>query len=278
MNIHKFKKIFFSIPSMALQLFMVVLIVLPVGWMFFSAFRPAHQMHVYPPNFFPQEWTFKNFTEVIRLIPIVRYFINTLIFSSFVTVGSALFNSMAGYAFARIRFKGKNVLFTILMASMMIPFQVIMIPLFMEIHYLGLIDTFAGLVIPRLAAVFGIFFMRAYFITLPKQLEEAGRIDGLREFGIYVRIMLPLCGPAIITQVVLTFNFNWNDLLWPLLIISSPRNRMLSNGIAYFIGQELTQYGPAFAAGVISVLPLFIIFVIGQKYFVNSIVSSGVKG
>lgn len=278
MNIHKVKRLISRIPGLAFQIFMVILIILPTGWMFLSSFRPASQMYVYPPDFFPKVWTLQNYKDVIKLIPIIRYFMNTLLFSVVITAGSALLNSMAAYAFARMQFKGKNILFTILIASMMVPFQVIMIPLYMEMTYMGLVDTLAGLMLPRLAAVTGIFFMRAYFTTLPKELEEASRIDGLREFGIYFRIMLPLCGPALITQIVLTFNMCWNDLLWPLLMVSSPEKRMLSNGIAYFIGQNLAQYGPAFASGVISVAPLLVLFLFGQKYFVNSIVSSGIKG
>ena len=256
---------------------MALLILLPVLWMLLSAFRPPNRITIYPPQFFPREWTLFNFSEVFRLIPISRYIINTVVYAVVVTAVSLLFNSMAGYAFARMRFKGKNFLFTAMMASIMIPFQVIMIPLFMEIYYMGLFDTYAGLFIPRFAVIIGIFFMRAFFTTLPKQLEEAGRIDGLSEFGIFFRIMLPLCKTALMTQAVLSLTGCWNDLLWPLLMTNTPQRRMLANGIIYFTGQNITAYGPSFASGVISVLPLFIVFVIGQKYFVNSIVSTGLK-
>lgn len=254
------------------------MILLPVGWMFCSAFRPTNRILAFPPEFFPSAVSWENFLTVFNAIPIALYFKNTVIFSAAVTALSVLINSLAGYAFARIDFKGKNIIFTILMASMMIPFQVIMIPLFMELHYMNLLDTFSGLILPRISNVIGIFFMRSFFATLPKQLEEAGRVDGLREIGIFFRIMLPNCGAAIATQVVLSINANWNELLWPLLMTTSSEKRMLSNGICYFVGQNTIQYGPAFAAGVISVVPLLVIFIFGQKYFVNSIVSSAVKG
>ena len=172
---------------------------------------------------------------------------------------------------------GMMALFTILMASMMIPFQVIMIPLFMEIFYMGLFDTLVGLVVPKFAAVIGIFFFRSFYFSLPKQLEEAGRIDGLTEFGIWLRIIVPLCKPALVTQAVLTLNSCWNDLLWPLLMTNNPENRMLPNGVLYFIGQDINDYGPTFAAGLISLVPILIIFLFGQKYFVSSIVNSGMK-
>jgi multiple sugar transport system permease protein len=265
-------------PSLILKLFMAVLIILPIGWMFLSAFRASNRIVIYPPEFFPKVWSLESFNEVTKSIPIWRYFQNTVIFTGLVTAFSVLLNSLAGFAFARMEFKGKNVIFTMLMASMMIPFQVIMIPLFMQLHLMGMLDKFSGLIVPRIAAVIGIFFMRAFFTTLPKQLEEAGRLDGLREMGIFFRIMLPNCGPAVITQVVLTMNFNWNDLMWPLLMTNSPEKRMLANGICAFIGQDNTVYGPAFAAGVISVVPLLVVFIFGQRYFVNSIVSSAIKG
>lgn len=255
----------------------VLTVLLPVLWMSLSAFRPADQITIYPPNFFPAVWSSENFQQVMDDIPVLTYVLNTAKYAIVVTAISLLFNSMAAYAFARMNFKGKNVIFTILIASMMIPFQVIMIPLFMELHFMGLYDTYAGMIIPKCAAVVGIFFMRSFFYTLPRQLEEAGRLDGLTEFGIFFRIILPLCKSALITQVVLTLTGCWNDLLWPLLMISSPEKRMLSNGIVYFVGQDVTQYGPTFAAGVVSIIPLLIMFIFGQKYFVNSIVSTGMK-
>ncbi len=265
------------LPGIVIKLLLALMILLPIGWMFCSSLRPSDQIIMYPPEFFPSTVSLENFSNVINTIPIWLYFKNTVLFSGSVTILSVLINSLAGYAFARIDFKGKNAIFTLLMASMMIPFQVIMIPLFMELHFIRLLDTYTGLIIPRIANVIGIFFMRSFFATLPKQLEEAGRVDGLREIGIFFRIMLPNCGAAIATQVILALNANWNELLWPLLMTSSADKRMLSNGICYFVGQNTIQYGAAFAAGVISVLPLLVIFIFGQKYFVNSIVSSAVK-
>ena len=267
-----------KIPSNVLLYFMAALIILPIGWMFLSSFRPPDQITIYPPQFWPRKWTLDNYKVCFAAVPIFKYITNTIIFATATTAAAVMINAMAGYGFARTNFKGKNVIFTILMCSMMIPFQVIMLPLFMEMYWFGMIDKYIGLVLPRVAIVISIFFMRSYFATLPKELEEAGRIDGLKEIGIYFRIMLPLCGPAIITQVVLTFNMCWNDLLWPLLIMNSPDKRMLSTGIANMISQDSIEYGPAFAAGVLSVLPLFILFLVGQKYFVNSITAGAIKG
>jgi multiple sugar transport system permease protein len=278
--LYRLRRYLAKVPSFIFRLFMATLIILPIGWMFTSAFKTDGDIFLFPPIYFPiwEHFTWIQFSTVVRLIPILVYFKNTLIFASILTISCVFLNSLAGYAFARMTFKGKSFMFTLLMASMMIPFQVIMIPLFIQINVMGMLDTFPGLIIPRMASVIGIFFMRSFFTTLPKQLEEAGRIDGLHEFGIFFRIMLPLCGPAVITQGVLTLNASWNDLLWPLLMTNSPEKRMLSNGVSFFIGQDTEMYGPAFAAGVISVIPLLLVFIFAQKYFVSSIVASGIKG
>ena len=236
------------------------------------------QILKYPPLFFPRTVTFQNFVNVQKEVPIWTYAKNTFVYTSIVTCVSVFVNAMAGYAFARTNFKGKRILFACLLATMMIPFHVMMIPLFMMIYSLGMLYTLPGLVIPKFAGIAGIFFMRSFFVSLPKQLEEAARIDGLREFSIFTRIMLPLCKPAIITQIVLTINACWNDLLWPLLFTNRREQLMLANGISLYVGVEAQYYGVAFAAGVISVLPLLIVFIFGQKYFVNSIVSTGIKG
>lgn len=274
---YRLKQLIFRIIRIVILLFLAVLILAPILWMALSAFKERADISTYPPTFFPPRWTLFNIKEVFRLIPIAMYIKNSVMYTVVVTFFSLLFNSAAGYAFARLTFKGQNVLFTILMASMMIPFQVIMIPLFMEIFYMGLFDTLVGLVVPKFAAVIGIFFFRSFYFSLPKQLEEAGRIDGLTEFGIWLRIIVPLCKPALVTQAVLTLNSCWNDLLWPLLMTNNPENRMLPNGVLYFIGQDINDYGPTFAAGLISLVPILIIFLFGQKYFVSSIVNSGMK-
>jgi len=254
------------------------LILVPVLWMFLSSLRPANQITIYPPDFFPKSLTLKNFERVFKKIPILTYAKNSLIFAVFTTLPSVFISAMAGYAFARFRFKGKNVLFTITLMTLMIPFQVTMIPLFMEIYAMGLYDTYLGLILPRLAVVIGIFMMRSFFAGLPVALEEAGRLDGLTEFGIFFRIMLPQCKPAMITLMVLGVNAAWNDLMYPLLLTSDTSMRMLANGLAMFVGQDTIEYGAAFAGAVISVVPMLLAYILGQKYFVEGTATSGIKG
>ncbi|HEX7712776.1 MAG TPA: carbohydrate ABC transporter permease, partial [Bacillota bacterium] len=221
--------------------------------------------------------TFLQYLKVWDSIPLLRFCLNTVIFAGSATLLSVLFDSMAGYAFARINFKGKNILFALVMITMMVPFQVIMIPLFIEVFKLGLLNNYLGLILPRATSAFGIFMMRSFFVSLPKELEEAARIDGLNEYRIYGSIMLPLCKPALLTLIVFHFMNNWNDLLYPLMLTSSTEMRTLSAGLAMFVGQRVIEYGPTLAAAVISILPLLMVYLISQKYFIQGIATTGMK-
>ena len=208
----------------------------------------------------------------------VQFFKNTVIFSVGVMIFSVFLDSMAGYAFARIRFKGRKVLFTLVLITMMIPFQVLMIPLFVEVYKFGLLDTYTGLILPRASSAFGIFMMRSFFISLPKDLEESGRVDGLNEFRIYWNIMLPLCKSSMITLGIFHLMNNWNDLLYPLMMTSSTDMRTLSAGLAMFVGQRTIEYGPTLAASMLALLPLIVVYAFAQKYFVQGAATSGLKG
>ncbi len=192
-------------------------------------------------------------------------------------ITSVFFDSLAGYAFARMRFKGKSVLFYFVLLTMMIPFQVFMIPLFIEVNLLGMLDTYAGLIIPRMTTAFGIFMMRSFFITLPDSLEEAARIDGLSEFNIFLKIMLPLSKPTLLSLGIFTLMNSWNDLLYPLILTSSSKMRTLPAGLALFTGQNISFYGPVMAGTVISMLPLLVVYIFAQKYFVQGTAMSGMK-
>lgn len=204
-------------------------------------------------------------------------FKNTLLFSASVTVSNCLLCAMGGYAFARIEFRGRKLLFVLILMTMMIPFQIIMIPLYILEHMIGILDTFWGLILPRLTWPFAIYLMRSFFISLPKNLEEAGRIDGASEYRIFWQIMLPLCKAAMITVGIMTFTNNWNDLVYPLLLTNSVTMRTLSAGLAMFVGQRIIEYGATLAASMISLIPLLAAFLFMQKYFVKGIALSGMK-
>lgn len=261
-------------------LFLILLaltILLPMIWIFLSAFKGKVEIIKYPPHFFVQKFTLSNFETLFKRIPVFLYIRNSFIYVILLTAGQMVVDTLAGYAFARMEFKGKHFLFTLVLMGMMVPFQIIMIPLFIECSVLNIVNTYTGLVLPRIVSVTSVFMMRSYFSTLPQSLEEAGRIDGLSEFGIFLKIMVPLCTPILITHAVLTFNSAWNDLLWPLLMTNSKDHRMLSNGLSALVGADTTEYGPAFAGATISILPVLILYLFGQKYFINSFVSSGMK-
>lgn len=254
-----------------------LMIIVPMIWIVLCAFRPQTEIIKYPPSFFPQTFTLANFIDIGKKIKIWRYIRNSLIYCLGTTIPSVFLNALAGYAFARIDFKGKNFLFILVLTTMMIPFQVIMVPLFLEIYKLGMYDSYAGLIVPNLAAAISVFMMRASFAGLPKELEEAGRLDGLSEFGIFARIMLPLIKPTVVTIIVLGINGAWNDLMWPLLVTTDTSMRTLTNGLALFINGS-NQHGASFAGAVISIVPMFILYVFGQKYFVEGTATSGLKG
>lgn len=275
---HKKMKDRFVDLFITLLLFAVaLLIIVPMVWITICAFRPQKELMQYPPQFFTSNFTLQNFTEIARRIKIWGYVKNSVIYCLASTIPSVFLNSLAGYAFARLSFKGKNVLFIMILATMMIPFQVIMVPLFLEVYKMGMYDTFAGLIVPNLGAAITVFMTRASFSMLPRELEEAARIDGLSEFGIFGRIMLPLVKPTIVTVIVLGINGAWNDLMWPLLITSNTDMRTVTNGLAMFIDSSL-QYGTAFAGAFISICPMFVLYIFGQKYFVEGTASSGLKG
>lgn len=266
--------------NIIVSFFLVVLaliVLVPVLWIIFGTFKPEKEIISYPPTFFPHLLTFENFSIVSKRIKIWRYALNSFIYAGGTTLIAMFVNSLAGYVYARFKFKGKNICFLLTLATMMIPFQVIMVPLFLIVFKLGMYDTYWGLIIPRIAVATSIFMMRAAFTGLPKELEDAGRIDGLSEFGIYLRIMLPQVKPALICLFILSFNGSWNDLLWPMLAVSSTNMRTLANGLALFVGEYTVQYGAAFAGTVISLLPMLLLYIFGQKYFVQGMASSGLK-
>jgi multiple sugar transport system permease protein len=261
-----------------LMILLLIIVLYPFLWLIVSTFKVDTDIVKYPPTFFGTQFTFSSYVKVWQSIPLLDFLMNTVIFSGAVTVTSILFDSMAGYAFARFNFKGKNFLFTTVLITMMIPFQVVMIPLFIEVFKLGVLNTYAGLILPRMADAFGIFLMRAAFLSLPKELEEAARMDGCNEFQIFFKIMFPLCIPAVITLGIINLMGNWNDLLYPLMLTSTTNMRTISAGLAMFVGQRTLEYGPTLAAAAIALLPLIVIYIFAQKYFVQGIATTGLKG
>ena len=254
-----------------------ITVLIPILWLLVSSFKTDVGVIKFPPRFFPEEWTLHQYLYVGDSIPIFEMTENTVFFAGGVTVISLLFDSMAGYAFARMRFKGSKVLFSIILLTMMVPFQIIMTPLYIEVYKLHLLDSYLGLILPRATSAFGIYMMSSFFQGLPKSLEESGRIDGMSEFRIFWSIMMPLCKPALVSLGIFHFMNNWNDLLYPLMLTSSQNKRTLSAGLAVLVGNKVIKYGPTLAATMISLTPLLILYIFCQKYFIEGVAASGVK-
>ncbi len=223
--------------------------------------------------------TLENYKNVFAEIPLSRYFFNSLLVATITTVGQVIFAALAGYAFARLKFPFRNLIFLIVLITMLVPPQVNIIPLFFLMREMHLIDTYQALILPGMFGGFGIFLMRQYFLGLPKDLEESARIDGCNLFQTFFKIALPLALPTVATLALFTFVTTWNSFMWPLIVTNSESMRTLPVGLAIFKGsfRELTLWGELLACSVICTIPVIGVFLIGKKYFINDIMQGGVK-
>ncbi|MBU9712713.1 carbohydrate ABC transporter permease [Evansella tamaricis] len=265
-----------------------VIMLWPFIWMMVTSFKPNTEMFSYPPTIIPNELTFDHYVQAWRAAPWERFFLNTTFVAVVITFSSLLLSALTGYAFARLEFPGRNFLFILLLASMMIPFEVMLIPLYLIIVNFpfaggndlwgggtGLLNTYSALIVPRLLFPFGVFLMRQFFLTLPKSLEDAARIDGCSEFGIFWRVMFPLIKPASATLVVFVFSMIWDDFFWPLIVINDQSMMPVQLGLQSFqTSQYTTDWGPLMAATVWVTIPIIIVFIFAQKYFMNINVQS----
>ena len=243
------------------------------------SFCPSNEIFSYPPKLFSTHLTLANYRNVFASIPVAKYFFNSLEVALLTTFGQVIFSAFAGYAFARLKFKGSGVLFLILLITMMVPPQVNIIPLFFLMRELHLVDTYQALIIPGFFGGFGVFMLRQYFLGLPKDLEESAKIDGCNIFQTFYKIAFPLALPSIATLSIFTFVSSWNSFMWPLIITSSDKMRTLPVGLAVFKGsfREITVWGDLFACAVICIIPVVVVFLIGKKYFINDLLQGSVK-
>jgi multiple sugar transport system permease protein len=252
-------------------------VLLPVAWMVLTAFRPNADVVKHSTELFAGHVTLDNFEQIFQDIPFGRELLNTLVFAGGVTILSLTFDSMTAYALARLEFPGRRWLFVAVLLLLMIPFQVTLIPIYQLMSHFHLINTFPGLIVPRATNAFGIFFLRQAFLSIPKQLDEACRIDGASEFRIFSRIIVPLSKPALLTLALFHFMYNWNDLLWPLIFATSQSMYTLPAGLALFTGQHQVQYGLLMAGATLSMLPLLVAFLFIQRRFVEGIATTGLR-
>ena len=256
----------------------------PLVWMFATSLKSFQELYVWPPQLLPATPLWANYAYAWTFVPFERFFVNSVVVSVTVTLGELVTSSLAGYVFARMRFPGRDRLFLLYLATLMIPGQVLIVPLYVVIRSLGWLDTYAALIVPWLASAYGTFLIRQYMLTLPRELEDAARVDGANHWTIYSRIILPLCGPALATLAVLTFLANWNSFLWPLIMTNRETMRTVPIGLAYFTAapeQSRMRFGQwqlYMAAATFSMLPTLTVFLAAQRYFVRGVVLSGLKG
>lgn len=270
-----------SSPKWGIHLILILGAVIMVGpfiWMVITSLKTLGESTHVPPVIFPKEWKWSNYTDVMTTMPFVKFYWNTIITTIAKTIGQLLFCSMAAYAFARIQFPGRNLLFILFLSVLMVPGQAFLIPQYLIMSKLGWLNTLQALVLPGMFSAFGTFLLRQFFMTLPKELEEAAKIDGCNHFQIYWRIMLPLAKPGLIALAIFTILWSWNDLLWPLIVNSSPDMMPLSAGLASLQGQHGTNYPVLMAGALLASWPMIIIFVLLQRHFVEGIALGGTKG
>lgn len=251
---------------------------LPTIVIVLTAFKPAVEVNAYPPTLLPTVWTLTNFEQIFAELPFARLFSNSLIFAGGVTIFALVFDSLAAYALARLDFRGSQVLLIAIVACLMIPFQATLIPIHQLVAQLGWTNTFLGLIAPRAADAFGIFFLRQFFVSLPRDLDNAARIDGASELRVFWSIILPNVVPALLTLGIYTFVNNWNDLLWPLVFTSTTEMGTVTSGLTLLTGPTgIIPYGTMMAGSLIALAPLAVVFLAMQRSFVASIATTGLK-
>ncbi len=254
-----------------------VVFIFPFVWMIATSLKPETEAITYPPGLLPRSLDFSAYVNVWSDIGLARLYLNTVVFAGAVTVASVTLDSLAAYAFARLRFPGRELLFWIVLITLMVPLAVLIVPLFFELYHFHWLNTYQGLVVPLAANGYGIFLLRQFFSTLPLELDDAARVDGASEFYIYRRIVVRLSGPALAALGIFTFSFNWNNFLWVLVMTSTTAMRTLPAGLALFSGEHEIIYDLMCAGAVLAMAPLVVLFFFLQRYFVRGIALGGLK-
>jgi multiple sugar transport system permease protein len=256
----------------------LVAVAAPFVWMLLGSFKTQGELLRVPPTWLPQAPTTQNYDDLFGKANFPRYFFNSTVVALVVTAGNLVFCSMIGYALAKLRFRGRNALFVLVLATLMVPGMVTFVPLFVFVTNAGLANSYPGLILPFLVSPFGVFLMRQFFSGLPDDLMDAGRVDGTSELGIFARIMLPLTRPALATLGILTFLGSWNNFLWPLVIAQTEDKYTLPVALAlYSTGQNAQNYGLLMAGAVVVVVPVLVMFVVFQRHVTRGIAITGLK-
>lgn len=268
-----------KIVAYLLLIFTAITMIFPFYWMIATSFKSEARVFAFPPDWIPNPAILSNYTYILTELPFARYTYNSAKISSLWTLGIILSSSLAAYAFARVRFWGRDTLFIVTLAALMIPGQITMIPLYVLMTRIGWVDTHLPLIVPAyLGSAFGIFLIRQYFMTIPQELNDAAKIDGCSHFGIYWRIMMPLAKAVIATLALLSFMGSWNDLLGPVIYLFDEELFTLPLALTRFRGMYYTAWANMMAGATITLLPILVVFLFTQQYFVQGVVLSGLKG
>jgi multiple sugar transport system permease protein len=261
-------------------LLFALIFLLPMFWMLSTSFKPKSQWFSREIYWIPQTFTWENYSKLLnnRTTPIARWFINSFVIASISTALILIIDAMAAYAYARMEFRGRKLLFGLLLSTLFLPGIMFLVPNFLTIYRLGLLNNFAGVILPGLAGVFGVFFLRQFFESIPRELEEAAQIDGASPVTTFFRVALPLAKPALATLSIITFLGSWNDFLWPLLILRDRAMQTLPPGLRTLQGAYTSEYGQMMAGAVIAAVPVLILYVILQRFIVESVATSGLAG
>jgi ABC-type glycerol-3-phosphate transport system permease component len=257
-----------------------IIILIPIFWMLSTALKEDSEVYLFPPEWIPKRIYPNNFIRALTFLPFGRYFINTSVITFLSVIGQLISSSLVAFGFARLKARGKDLLFMLVLSTMMIPSQITMIPIFVLFKLLNWVDSFKPLIIPNFfGGAFFIFLLRQFYMTIPIELDDAAKIDGCSYFGIYTRIILPLTKPALATVAIFTFMWNWNDFMGPLIYLNSREKLTLSLALSRFTGMYgMTAWNLLMAASIVVALPCFILFFFAQKYFIQGIVITGLKG
>jgi len=269
-----------SLGRWASYLFLItssVVMVFPFIWMVSTALKGQQEVYQYPPTLWPTALHWENFQHVLDTVPFGRFFVNSLVVTTLITVSQVVTSVLAGYVFARIEFPGRNLIFYLYLATLIIPTQVTMLPLFLLVSRLGWIDTYQGLTVPFLANAFAVFFLRQFFVSLPRELEDAARIDGASRLRVLVQIILPLARPAVATIALFTFLTHWDEYLWPLVVTNTTSMRTLPIGLRFFIEESGAQLHYMMAGALMAVAPVVLLFLVAQRQFIEGISLTGTK-
>jgi multiple sugar transport system permease protein len=251
----------------------------PFLWMVLTTFKSPIEQAASPPTLLPLDWTFSNYPEVFRLHPMVRYFMNSLIVALATTFGGVLFAALAGYAFAKHKFWGERWFFFAVISGMVFPHYLFLIPRFLLIRDMGLIDSLLAIILPQIFTAYGVFWLRQYMLSIPDELLDSARVDGASEWKIFWRIVLPQAVPALAALAIFQFRFSWEDLLWPLIVINSDSNKTMPIGVAsyYYTGGTFADFGLILTAATVATLPVIVVYLLLQRHFFQGVILSGLK-